>query len=83
MSWKELAILLGGLGPDTPLSRVVAIRSEKDPKAVREMTPEQKKIRNEWRKKAFARKTKAEQEKELQGVISGLLQAVGVTDGTN
>ena len=81
MSWREFSILLGGLGPETPLSRIVAIRSEKDPKVIRDMTQDQKKIRNEWRKRQFAKKSKAEQEKDVQALIRGVLRAVGVQDG--
>lgn len=35
--------------PDTPLGNVVAIRAEKDPKAIKAFTPDQRRIYNEWR----------------------------------
>lgn len=48
ISYEEFISLLGGIMPDTPLGRVVAIRSEKDPKVLKQFTKEQKKIRNDW-----------------------------------
>ncbi len=48
MSWMEFCSLLGGIMPDTPLGRIVSIRSEKDPKRIKEFTKEQRRIRNEW-----------------------------------
>jgi hypothetical protein len=49
MSWNEFCNLISGLMPDTPLGQIVAIRSEKDPKILKEFTPDQRRIRNEWR----------------------------------
>lgn len=51
MSWDEFRDLLTGLGPDTPLLRVVAIRSEEDREILKQFTPSQKKLRMEWRKR--------------------------------
>lgn len=48
MLWPEFCNLLSGLMGDTPLGQVVVIRSEKDPKRLKEFTPEQRKIRNDW-----------------------------------
>ena len=48
MSYSEFISLLSGLMGDTPLGTVVNIRSEKDPKILKDFTKEQKKIRNEW-----------------------------------
>ncbi len=36
---------------DTPLGRIVAIRSEKDAKTIRKFSPEQRRILREWQKK--------------------------------
>lgn len=48
LSWSEFLSLLGGLMPDTPLGRVIAIRSETDPKRIKEMSKEQRKLRSDW-----------------------------------
>lgn len=52
LEWDEFLNLLGGLLPETPLGRVVAIRKENDPEVLKKFTPEQKKIRNEWLRKS-------------------------------
>lgn len=48
MKWPEFAALLGGIGPDSALGRVIAIRSETDPERLKQFTPSQKKIRDDW-----------------------------------
>lgn len=48
MSWPEFCSLLSGIMHDTPLGTIVAIRAEKDPKALKTFTKEQRKIRNDW-----------------------------------
>ncbi len=48
MKWPEFAALLGGIGPDSALGRVIAIRSESDPERLKQFTPAQRKIRDEW-----------------------------------
>lgn len=48
MSWEEFSSLLSGIMHDTPLGSIVAIRAEKDPNAIKNFTPEQRKIRNEY-----------------------------------
>lgn len=58
MKFDEFADFLSGLGPDTPLGRVVAIRSEKDTEVIRRFTAEQHRIRNEWLQKKARRMKK-------------------------
>ena len=41
MTWGEFCSLLGGLGPKTPLGQIVSIRSENDPKMLKNFTPSQ------------------------------------------
>ncbi len=48
MSWDEFCTLLAGLCEDTPLGKVVAIRSEKDIKVIERFTPEQRRIRDSY-----------------------------------
>ena len=75
MKWQEFAIYLNGLGPETPLGRIVAIRAEDDPQQLKHFTPEQKRVRNEWRKRQASKKTDAEIKamySELQTAIKGL-----------
>ena len=48
ISFLEFKQLLVGLNGDTALGNVVRIRSEKDPKKIKEMTNHEKQIRTEW-----------------------------------
>jgi len=48
LSFADWSKLVGGLMEDTPLGRVVSIRSESDPDVIRRFTPDQKRIRSEW-----------------------------------
>ena len=49
VSWDEFRSLLGGLSPDTPIGRVVAIRSETDKEVLKHFTTDQKRIYDAWR----------------------------------
>lgn len=49
MTCDEFYSLLAGMDPDTPLGKLVQIRSENDPKVLEHYTPAQHKIRNDWR----------------------------------
>lgn len=48
MPWGEFCTLVSGLMSDTPLGQMVSIRSETDKNIIKNFTPEQRKIRNDW-----------------------------------
>lgn len=48
MTWQEFKSLLQGIGPDTPLARVVQIRLETDKDILKNFTSSQHKIRDKW-----------------------------------
>lgn len=48
LPYSEWSKLVSGLMDNTPLGRVVAVRGEKDPKIIAQMSPWQRKIRSEW-----------------------------------
>lgn len=50
MTWDEFVTLLAGVNSDTPLGHIVSIRSENDKEKLKNFTPEEKRIRNEWRR---------------------------------
>lgn len=72
MTWDEFSTLLSGLNADTPLGSIVTIRSEKDPKKIKEFSAEQKRIRNEYisrrNKKLKSEKLDDSQLTELKGI---------------
>lgn len=71
MQWDEFKTLLAGISPETALGRVVAIRAENDKNILKNFTPEQHRIRNEWRKKQAQSKAN----EDLINVLDGLKEA--------
>ena len=49
MPWSEFINLVTGLLPETPLGTIIKIRSEDDPKALKQFSKDQLEIRNKWR----------------------------------
>ena len=73
MKWKEFRALVSGLSSETPLGRIIQIRSEDDPKMLEAFSPGQHKIRNEWRNKRAKQRTQEELDaflKEMQQAFS-------------
>lgn len=58
MSWTEFCTLVSGIMPDTPLGQIVTIRAEKDQKTIKNFTPDQKRIHNEWKNRQAQHKLK-------------------------
>lgn len=77
MPWEEFKQLLMGVGPDTPLGRIVAIRSEKDKKVLKHFTKEQRRIRNEWMQKRAKKISEAEMIKVLEEFKKGFMKMAG------
>lgn len=57
MPWTEFCQLLSGIMPDTPLGKIVSIRTEDDKEILKHFTPDQKRIRAEWMGKQAKNKT--------------------------
>ena len=49
LPWPEWSVLVAGLMDDTPLGRLAAARLQRDPAALRRMTPWQRRERARWR----------------------------------
>lgn len=64
MTWSEFSALLKGIMPETPLGKIVSIRSEEDKDMLKNFTKEQHKIRNDWRNKVNPIRDMSEGEKE-------------------
>ena len=71
MKWQEFADLLAGLSPETPLGRMVAIRSESNPDVIKNFTPDQQRIRAEWAKKSASKVT----EEQMRTMLDSLKAA--------
>lgn len=80
MKWKEFSALLSGLGANTPLGRIVAIRAEDDKEVLKNFTKEQHKIRNEYRskinQKIIQNTDKEQYEKDMQNILS-MFKSIG------
>ncbi len=68
MDWREFKVLLAGLGVNTPLGQIIAIRSEDDPNMISSFTKDQKRIRDEYRKKQNNRLLVNDQIKDISNV---------------
>ena len=71
MKWSEFKAMLVGIGPDTPLGRIVAIRSEDDKDMLKHFTKDQHRIRNEW----LSKRAKKVSKKDMEAVLDGFKQA--------
>ena len=71
MSWREFSYFLEGLSHESPLGLIISIRAENDPDALKSFTPEQKKIRSEYRRKMALKKS----DKEVENAIEQFKQA--------
>lgn len=65
MPWDEFCSYLSGIMPDTPLGNIVQIRSEENKDVIKNFTPEQKRIRSEWR----SRMAKSMDKKQAEDAI--------------
>lgn len=75
LAWSEWSTLVGGLMDDTPLGRVVAVRSERDRERIKQFSPWQRRIRAEWT--AFrAEKALEKPPEQLRGEMAQLERAL-------
>lgn len=75
VSWDEFKSLLAGIAPETPLGRIVAIRSETDRDTIKRFTKDQKRIYDEWRSRkaeAMTPQTYDDQMKYLEQMMAQL-----------
>lgn len=77
MSWSEFSTLLAGIMPETPLGQIVSIRSEEDKNMLKNFTPEQHRIRNEWRSRQVDIMTEDEKEAKMKEVQALFAKAFG------
>lgn len=77
MKWDEFKDLLSGLGPDTPLGRIVSVRSENDADMLKHFTNEQHRIRNDWRNKNAKNKSQNEVNDALEALKKAFISMAG------
>ena len=67
-------MLISGLNEKTPLGAVVSIRSESDREVLKEFTPAQRRIRNEWRAKKAKQMSAQKAEDQIAAMQSAFAQ---------
>lgn len=79
MDWKEFTVLLSGIMPETPLGKIVAIRCEENKDILKNLSPEENRIRNDWRSRHSLREemTEAEMEKAVSSLQETIARAFG------
>ena len=70
LPYAEYRRLLSGIMYKTPLGEVVRVRAETDPKTIREMTAQEKKIRAEWQQFKNKKFTKRNSNAENAGMAA-------------
>ena len=77
MKWSEFVAMLSGLGPKTPLGRIVSIRAEDDKEVLKHFSKEQLKIRSDYRNKMAKAMPKAKTEDFLEQMKQALIDMAG------
>ncbi|MDO5547957.1 MAG: Gp15 family bacteriophage protein [Eubacteriales bacterium] len=77
MPWEEFCDLLSGLGADTPLGKIVGIRSENDREVLKHFTPEQRCIRSEWQRRTAKTVSAADAASALEQIRQALIEMAG------
>lgn len=77
MKWDEFSALMSGIGPKTPLGRVVSIRSETDKDILSEFTPEMRKIRNKWLTRNAKNKSLKERDRFVEEMKQAFISMAG------
>jgi len=68
VSWDEFKALLSGIDPETPLGRIVSIRSETDRKVIKNFNKDQKRIYNAWRNRKAESMSPATYDQEMKAL---------------
>lgn len=77
MKWDEFKTLIIGIGPDTPLGRLVAVRSETDKDILKHFTKDQRRVRSEWMKKQAKEVSQEKLYNFLEDMKNGLINRAG------
>lgn len=77
MKWDEFEALLSGISSDTPLGRIVQVRSEDDEEVLKHYTKEQHRIRNEWRNRSANKVSKDELADFLEQMKQAFISMAG------
>lgn len=77
VKWLEFSALISGIGPDTALGRIVAIRAETDKEVIKNFSDDQRRIWREWRNKSAKQKSKEEVQNYLEMFKTAFVRMAG------
>lgn len=77
MPWEEFKALLTGIGPETPLGRMVSIRAEEDKEVLKHFSKEQMRIRSEWRRRGAKQAAQGDMEDILNSLKNAFISMAG------
>lgn len=76
MDWTEFSILLNGLTDETPLGKIIQIRSEDNQEIIDHYSKAEKEIYDKWQHRQmelkYANKSKEEVMKDIQNMFKGM-----------
>lgn len=81
MKWLEFSALISGIGPDTALGRIVAIRAETDKEVIKNFSDDQRRIWREWRNKSAKQKSEEEVQDYLEMFKTAFVKMAGDHNG--
>ena len=76
LHYSDWSKMVSGLMEDTPLGRIVSIRSEKDQNVILKFTSEQKRVRTEWMNFRLQRQTNEKDIKQSMKNLQSMLASM-------
>lgn len=77
MKWDEFRAFLEGIAPETPLGRIVSIRSETNEDILKYFTSDQNRIRSEWLHRTAQDRKPEDTEKFLNTIKDVFIKMAG------
>lgn len=77
MTWDEFSALLNGILPDSPLGKIVSMRSEEDKEVLKSFTQDQKAERTRWRTREATKIEEKDMDKVMENLEKMLASAFG------
>ncbi|MEE0060948.1 MAG: Gp15 family bacteriophage protein [Acutalibacteraceae bacterium] len=74
MKWNEFESLLSGLNIDSPLGRLVQIRTETDSKVIKNFSSHQRRIYNEWQMRRLRNSSPQANENAIEQMRQAFVQ---------
>ena len=75
MPWAEFCQYLAGLSSETPLGKMIQLRTETNPDMLKSMTPGQRRIRSEWQQKRAAKLAQKISPEQMSEFLEQMKQA--------